>query len=408
MLKIKSAAFDWLRQRSNLIPMIMGLIIACISCGDEKRGWYATDNVPPGQVFNVNHDNVPGGAIITYSVPADDDLLYVRALYQMSDGRQVEQRSSAYTTKIVVEGLGRSKKQTVHLICGDRSGNESEPYPVDIEPYDSPIYDIKESIDINEDFGGIRLNWKNPLKERIVLDLYVKDKDGTFVEVESVYSASATGKYNLRGFPSEEALFGVTVRDRWGNKSDMIGGVFTPFFEEKLDRLKFGRWNPPGIPYIDLVGSGWTIERLWDGLLVDPGFSLPNTIVLPHSITFNMGQMAYLGRLKVWQRTSADQLYSGFNTKRFQVWGSSHPDVNADFATWIFLGDFTSIKPSGLPLGQMTEEDVAYATAGEDYPIQENSDIPVQYIRVHMMETWGGGTGAAQFYEMEFYGKIIK
>ena len=394
--------------RINLLFIfLLGLMVAC---DEEKRGQYATDSIPPGQVYGVEVENVAGGAIITYSVPSDEDLLYVKVVYRMWDGTQVEQTSSAYTTRIVVEGLGRAEKQTVHLICGDRSGNESAPYPVDIEPLDSPIYAIHESIEITPDFGGIRLTWTNPLKASVVLTVYEVDKNDRLVEVQSIYTGSAEGKYNIRGYPAEETTFAVLVRDRWKNKTDMKNGTYVPFFEEKLDRKKFGKWNPSGIPYQELVSSGvaWSVDRLWDGLLTDPGFSFPSTVTLPYSLTFNMGQTAVLCRIKVFQRTSSNQLFNGYNVKRFQLYASPHPEVNANIATWLFLGDFTSVKPSGLPLGQLSDEDRAVGDNGEDYTIEINDDVPVQYIRVHIMETWGGGMNVAQLYEMEFYGQIIE
>ena len=393
--------------KRNCIIMFLWLMM---SCSEEERWQYATDSIPPGQVSDVHVENLPGGAIITYMVPDDDDLWYVKVVYRMSDGTQVEQKSSASLPRIAVEGLGRAQKQTVQLICGDYSGNESAPYFQEIDPLDAPIYEIQESIAMVEDFGGIKITWENPLKASIVLTLYVLDEYGSFVEIQNIYSNSNTGRYNLRGFPSEERTFSVTVRDRWHNKTERVSGDFIPLFEEKLDRLKFGRWNPPGIPYADLTSGGvvWSIERLWDGLLANPGFSFPSTNVLPNSITFNMGQMAKLSRMKAYQRTTDGQTFNGYSVKRFKLYASSTPDVNEDFDTWLYMGEWISEKPSGLPLGQLTDEDRAYAEAGEDLIIEENVETYVQYIRVHIMETWGGGMSVAQFFEMEFFGSIMK
>jgi len=391
--------------RINLLLMLFAVLM--IACSEDERWQYAIDNIAPGQVSNVVVENVAGGAIITYTTPNDDDLLYVKVVYQMSDGSIVEQKSSAYTPKIVVEGLGVSKKQTVQLICGDRSGNESTPYLVDIEPMDAPIYEVQKSINIEVDFGGIRITWDNPLRANIVLTIYVLDENNNFIEVQNVYSNSSTGRFSLRGFPSEETTFAVSLRDRWENKTDMLSGTFTPLFEEQLDRLKFGRWNPPGIPYIAL--GGWDLQYIWNGLLTNPGYSTSWDVTLPHSITFNLGQMAQLNRIKVFQRWDPyPYVFSGYNVKRFQLWASPHPNVTQDFATWLFLGDFTSEKPSGLPLGQVTEEDIAYALEGEDYIIENNNTTPVQYIRIHILETFDGGVNIAQLLQVEFYGQIEK
>ena len=399
------------RIKNQKLKIVNLLVVMCLlmACGEVEKGQYAIDKVPPGQVSDVDVENLPGGAILTYTLPDDDDLLYVKVVYRMSDGRQVEQKSSAYTTRIAVEGLGRAQKQTVHLICGDHSGNESAPYPVEIDPLDAPIYDLYESIQMTEDYGGFLLRWDNPLRANVVLTIYALDENNRWAEVENVYSSAIAGRYNVRGFPPEEVTFAVSVRDRWENKTNIIRDTFIPLFEEKLDRLKFVRWNPPGIPYDDLAGAGgyWSVERLWDGLFTDPQFSFSLSAVLPKSLTFNMGQMAKLNRIKVYQRMTANQVFIGTNVKRFRLYGSPSPNVNDDFDTWIFLGDFTSVKPSGSPLGTVTEEDIAYAAAGEDYTIQENRDVAVQYIRIHIMSTHGGGMGVAQFSELEFFGNIV-
>ena len=389
-----------------LFVVFMGLMM---SCGELEKGQYATDSIPPGQVSNVEVENVPGGAVLTYHLPDDDDLLYVKVLYTMSDGTQAEQKGSGYTSKLVIEGLGLSAKQTVQLICGDRSGNESAPVSAEIEPLDAPIYDILKSLQITEDFGGVRFTWDNPLKASIILTLYVLNEKGSFEELQNVYSSLPEAKYSIRGYHyGEEKTFGVVVKDRWNNKTEMISGAFMPLFEEQLERTKFRRWNPPGIPYMELNAT-WTLENLWDGLLVDPGYSTP-AVALPVSITFNLGQRAKLNRIKVYQRQGEDAnrvplLFGWGNFRDFQVWGSPTPDVTEDFSKWILLGDFTSVKPSGLPSGQLTEEDVAYGTAGEEYIIEDNNDVPVQYVRVHVMSTHGGITNV-QAWEMEFFGLI--
>jgi len=387
-----------------LFVVFMGLMMGCV---DVERVQYATDSIPPGQVSNVDVENVPGGAILTYHLPDDDDLLYVKVVYHMSDGTPAEQKGSGYTSKLVVEGLGLSAKQTVHLICGDRSGNESAPVPVEIEPLDAPIYEMLKTMQITEDFGGVRIVWDNPLKELAVLTLYVLNEKGRFDEIQNVYTSSS-GRFFIRDYPPEETTFAVTVRDRWNNKTDMFIDTYIPLFDSQLDRTKFRRWNPPGIPYLELPGSAWSIERWWDGLLVAPGYSTPAGITFPVSITFNLGQLARLSRIKLFQRTGDDSvigplLFNWGNIKEFSLWASPHPDVTDDFSGWLFMGEFESVKPSGLPLGQLTEEDIAYAEAGEDFSIEDNSDVYVQYVRINVKSVHGVNQ-LVQGWEIELFG----
>jgi hypothetical protein len=77
--------------------------------------------------------------------------------------------------------------------------------------------------------------------------------------------------------------------------------------------------------------------------------------------------------------------------------------VNADFSTWQLIGYFESTKPSGLPVGEVNDEDIAYAhTNGEEWNV--DLDAPnVRYIRFVAMETWGQAT-VIQVMEMTFWG----
>ena len=375
-----------------------------LSCEKSERGQYPLDSVAPGGVKNVIVENVPGGARLSYTIPEDEDLLYVKVIYKLDDGRSVEQKASAYASGIDVVGTGRSAEQEVELVCGDRSKNESQPVTVKIHPLDAPIYGILGTLEIRNDFGGIRLDWKNPTQADAVINVSVPDATNHLVEVDNFYTNTREGKGNIRGFPAQEQSFAVFIRDRWGNRTDTIISKNLPLHEERLDKTKFTNWSPPGIPYLQL-DNNWTIAKLWNNSVANPGYSWPLSATLPSSFTFDMGQLAKLSRFKIFQRATDAQLYTGGNVKQFQLWGSSHPGVSDDFSTWVKLGDFSSFKPSGLPLGQVSAEDMAYAgVAGEDYNI-DLSAPPVRYLRFVIESTWGGSK-AMQIMEVDFFGNI--
>jgi len=386
-----------------LFTLILPLLI---SCSKEERGQYSLDDIPPGEVRSPTVKNVSGGAIISYNIPEDEDLLYVKAIYTLDNGTVMEQKASAYENTLKVEGMGRSRQQTVQLIAYDRSKNESKPVTVNIHPLDAPIYDILNSVQVKDDFGGVNIAWKNPSEAEVVLMILTPDNLNNYISAETFYTKAKIGKGNLRGYPAEETIFAVALRDRWGNYTDTLSGTYFPKPEEQLDRLLFRRWNPTGIPYMDLANQGWIIEKLWDNTTNNPGFSLPLTASLPASFTFDLGQTAKLSRFKLFHR-GADQLYSGGNLKKFQVWGSAHPNVNEDFNTWVKIGDYDSFKPSGLPTGQTSAEDIAFAAvAGEDFNVA--FEVPkIRYLRFVVQETWGGNV-SAQVMEMRFFGEIQK
>ncbi|WP_160370619.1 DUF5000 domain-containing lipoprotein [Sphingobacterium humi] len=391
--------------RNYLIYPIFGMLLLS-ACVDQEVGQYPLDNVAPDNVKNVGVENLSGGAILSYDLPSDEDLLYVKVIYHLDNGEQVEQKSSAYTNTILIEGLGKSREQDVQILTGDRSKNESKPINVKIKPLDAPIYDVFSSIQMSNDFGGIRLVWENENKSDVVITVMRKDETNKFVEIDHIYTNAKNGISNVRGQESKDQEFAVFVRDRWQNRTETKVGRFFPLFEEELDKGKFARWNPPGLPYQDL-GQGWILQNMWNKSLATPGFSTPTGMAKPMNITFDLGQTAKLSRFKIFQRSDAAQLYTGANVKRFEVWGSEHPNVNQDFSTWKKLGDFLSYKPSGLPLGQVSEEDMEYAgRKGEDYMVDLESPA-IRYIRLVVHETWGSTTHT-QIMEVSFFGQIQK
>ena len=79
------------------------------------------------------------------------------------------------------------------------------------------------------------------------------------------------------------------------------------------------------------------------------------------------------------------------------------PDLDGSWESWTLLLDAEMIKPSGLPMGQNSPEDIDVWRAGHEFLLPV--DIPyVRYIRLKIEETWG-----AQYRfmidEMTFWGQ---
>src|SRR5690606_13397421 len=237
----------------SLYYIILGLFLG--GCQAEFIGQYPTDAIAPGSVESVEVVNFKGGAEIHYKVPSDEDLLYVKAVFERN-GKKVEQKASIYDNKIILKGFGASQEHTVSLIAYDRSENASSSVNVTIHPLNSPIYDIMNSVEMTEDFGGVSLRWENPERYSIVLTiLSYDDKYGEeeLFEADRFYTSALDGKGAVRGFTDDIRMFGYFVRDLYGNNTDTIFEYKKPIFEMEMDKGLFRRWNPPGIPY---KGSG--------------------------------------------------------------------------------------------------------------------------------------------------------
>ncbi len=91
----------------------------------------------------------------------------------------------------------------------------------------------------------------------------------------------------------------------------------------------------------------------------------------------------------------------------WELWGTSEtPEQSGSFDNWIKLEDCKMIKPSGLPLGVNSDEDLALLPIGHDFVIPDDKP-EIRYLRIVMLETW---TNSSFSYLAEFnlYGNIIQ
>jgi hypothetical protein len=374
------------------------------ACSEDYIGQYPIDEIPPAPITAPMVENIPGGSVISYSIPNDKDFAYVKAVYKIN-GVLKEQKSSAFNEKIVLEGFGKSTKQQIELFAYDKSGNASTGIKVEIEPLDSPVLKVIENVEVIDDFGGIRIDWGNPNKTDLVLTVLTTSEQfgiQEWTETDRFYSGAEKGRANVRGYNDAERMFALYFRDRWNNVSDTLFVTAHPLFEEQLDKSKFRRWNPPGIPYNAYTGTEWRIESMWNNVITPGGGGYAS---YTHDHTFDMGQVAKLSRININNRAEVTLLYNFAHPKKFQIWGSNHPNVNESFSSWTLLGEFESFKPSGLPLGQLNDDDKNYGwLKGEEwnFPL----DIPpVRYIRWYVIDTWGGSE-YTQVMEMTLWGDV--
>ncbi|HMM17326.1 MAG TPA: DUF4959 domain-containing protein, partial [Petrimonas sp.] len=77
--------------------ILLFILIVFSSCKEELIGQYPIENIPPQKVTNTAVKNIEGGALITYNISDEDDVLYVKANYKLDDGTPMEIKSSIYS-----------------------------------------------------------------------------------------------------------------------------------------------------------------------------------------------------------------------------------------------------------------------------------------------------------------------
>src|SRR5690554_2494050 len=103
--------------KNRIIYILMLLMpFAWISCKEEGRTDFVDDAAPaPAQVTKVTVTNKTGGAVLRYVMPVDENLLYVRAEYEITPGVVRETKSSYYKDSLVLEGFGTESTYDVNL-----------------------------------------------------------------------------------------------------------------------------------------------------------------------------------------------------------------------------------------------------------------------------------------------------
>ncbi|MDD4437534.1 MAG: DUF4998 domain-containing protein [Tissierellia bacterium] len=162
-----------------------------------------------------------------------------------------------------------------------------------------------------------------------------------------------------------------------------------------LNKSLFKRWNPAGIPYKDL-GAAYSIEKVWDNNYFGSFYiaSGANSTSPLFDFTFDTGQEKRITRFKQWQRMTTSILYGEQQVKRFELWGSSSPDVTANLSDWVLLGSFEVKKPpTGTDLVKAAQEGNNFMVVGAP---------PVRYIRYRVLELFTN-KGAMTVGELNFY-----
>ena len=391
----------------KIVGIINMLCIAILlySCAEESVGQTPVDNMPPQNVTGVQVQNTPGGALLTYTLPDDEDLLYVKATFILNNGQRSEVKSSVYTNILELQGFGDTNERLVTLVSVDRSQNESEPLEVKVQPLEAPIFGVQKELKLEAAFGGINVTYNNPTESNIVINIAVMNEKNEYVSLEKIYTKAKNGVRKIRGMAAEDTKLRYYVSDRWDNITDKQDITLTPMFEERVPAKSIEPMQSHSAP----VDWGWTLNRLFDDNTTT-GYQSKADGYWPAYFTFNVKQgPVKLSRIRIQQRK--DYEYTHGNLKRFRLLGrNDYPLAGAqidnesnpeEYLKWEPVGEFESIKPSNSSV--TTNEDLEYARQGEDFDIDVNMPA-YKYYRVEVLETWSGGLFMC-FMEFQMWGR---
>ena len=357
----------------------------------------------PAKVTNIQWSAVAGGVVITYDIPNDPMLYYIEASYKTASGETRCNKASVYTNQIQLDGMADTSEHLVTITSVGRNGKRSDSSSVRVTPLDPPIKDMFNNISVKAAHQGLEVSFKNTAKADMAIAVIERMADGSTAPIDTFYTSSEVGSFRVRNQTFVEHEYGIFLRDKYQNLSDTLYTRLTPLYDVKIDPSKFSRYD---LPQTDNLNGEWGdyFSKFFDGNAGTGGRT--NSTGFPQNFCIALGQKAKLTRFntKYTRNTSALQgTWASGHAKMYEIYGSNNPAKDGSWESWTLIGEFTSVKPSGLPLGSCTEEDYTRACVdGEDFVFPEDIEA-YEYIRIKILSVWG----YAQYtftYEWTFYG----
>ncbi|GAP72691.1 hypothetical protein SAMD00024442_4_39 [Candidatus Symbiothrix dinenymphae] len=399
----------------NSIFAVCSCCLLFSACSEDPIGQYSIDSTPPQPISNPRVSNFSGGATITYDLPDEVDLLYVRAQFTLPSGQKQDIKVSSFSNALTVKGFARSQEYKLQLVTVDRSQNESTPVEVTIHPDDAFIFDLINSLDYEIARGGFKVKWENALQEEARVTFLKKNQAGVYEQIETFYTSEKNAQRTIRGQEAVPTTFAVFARDTYNNYTDTLEFPLEPLYEQRIDNKNFREM--PKLPAFVLY-SGWsstTLDVIWDDVTFAPVayqvYYIRPTEGISAYFTLDLGVKVKLSRFKFWGR--ADFYFRLHNAYDFYLMGTNDVSVAQNSAStdadWGGpLINCISHRPSGSDATVIPEEgddDYAYAKAGEEFEF--TGDEPaVRYIRFRVRSTWGG-TNGLHVAELHFWGEPI-
>lgn len=395
--------------KTKYFKLIALLFIVC-SCSEKQLEPITGSLGKPGVVTEVNMKAVAGGVVVSYRIPKSEDILGVKGVYALADGKTYEASASFYENKLEILGYNDTEIHTAKLYAINRAQELSDPVEISFTPLESSLSKTIKTMDIVKDFGGAQFNWINEDRSPFTLEFLAQDSLGRMQAMKIITSESDTARQTLRGYAPEPRLFATIIRDYWGNASDTIypkEGKLIPLFEEKLKKQDMKVMKLSN----DANFTNWEGT---DAFLIDDNYDTfghsPNSSV-PAALTIDLGCLAKVSRVVIYQRNGVGNATAGYymwgNPKKIQIFGCvNKPSQSGDWNEWTKIIDGAIIKPSGSPVHTNTDEDIAVAQSGHEF-VFELTQAPLRYIRVNILSTWEG-TSYTHPAEVSVYGEVLE
>lgn len=378
-------------QIQRLSFLISIILTAFIACSEDET----IDTTPPGVVSNINITPTNGGGVISYTLPSDTDILYVKAVYTNSLGEEVFRVSSKHNNSIEVNGLNQTTPISVKLFVVDESENISKETDVEFTPLKSFIFLVQESIAIIPDLGGVKISWENIASKTVFVYVHILDNGEETIRILS--SDNPQENIFIRGLEAKELTFSTKVEDFDGNITELIEqGKYTPLFEEKIDK---STWTLIANQSINGNAYEGRTINFWDDVVDTVETDADNSYFIitrdnnggsldfPLDIVIDLNKNVKIQRFKVWQRAywynggGVTYHYQEENIKTFDLYSSN------DGQNWDLLGQFDIGDPRDSA-GNIPNSAFEEAINGHEFSLSSTSDT-FRYLKFSITSNYG-------------------
>ena len=379
----------------NFLSLFLITFLVLLGCNENEN----QDSTPPGSLTIESVTPTNGGGILTYSLPNDSDILFVRAEYTNSLGNDVYRVSSSHNNSIEIDGLNQNTPISVRLFVIDENENISEPTNVEFTPLPSFIYLVQESISISPTLGGVNIQWENIAEKTVYVHLHIVNAGEE--EIRILSSDKEFENISVRGLESVEMTFLTKVEDFDGNITDLEEkATISPLFEEMIDK---STWTL--MSQLSVDGNAWEGEtdNFWDDIVDTAETNADNSYFIiwrdanggvlnwPLDIVINLNKNVKIHRLKVWQRafwyngpTGIPYYYQEENIRSFDLYASENSQ------DWTLLGQYDIGDPSDQD-GNIPQDFIDAAANGHDFDLEGVSD-KFRYLKFSITSNYGSDT----------------
>lgn len=399
----------------NILLWILPLLLL-VGCKDDDK-----DLENPKPIKIIEWVPITGGAIFTYELPDEENFLYVKAVYTLDTGRSMTKRSSLFSNKLTIDGIGGEKEYEVKLYSVSRSGKESEPVSINVRTTEYSTNYVLESIRLIPGFSSVICTWENDTRAlvNIVITFDVADDK----EITKIYASNTeVGRYDVIDVDKKYHYY-VQVKDQYGNltsKRDM--GEIAPLEDYKLTKVvksvttgldsllwraltqselqEHANGTLKTAPHSAMEGR---IERFFDDQIdvsSKQNFNYFHTgsYGYPFSYFIDLGKEVEVSRFRIHQRdysSSGSEFYAGSNVETFELYASN------DLDNWELLREATIVKSNNEQIALLEAREGHLFVVDEDEP---KFSKPFRYLQYKARKAFVSSSGGCAS-EITLYGK---